>query len=303
MRDLQIVSAVAQSGSMIRAADQLAVSQPVVSKAIADLERLLGVRLFDRTPHGVEPTSFGDALVRCGIAVFDDIKRGVAELAHIADPTVGEVHIGAPAPLAMAFLPRIIDHMARQYPRIRFFVVEGDSATLVGRELHQRRIDFALAWLFGSEPPDDTSTEVLFHDRWVVTVGANSKWLRRRKIALSDLMDEPWVLPPPESMPGRMLVEGFRAVNMNLPRASVVSFSIPLHHYLLATGHFVTMLPMSVYWAGAGYLPLKPLPVASPIPAQPLGIITLKNRPLSPTSMLFLEAARAQAKSLGNLNL
>src|ERR1700731_3048638 len=87
LRDLHILLAVAKSGSMGKAASDLAVSQPAVSKAIADLEHTLGVRLLDRGPQGVEPTIYGRALLKCGLTVFDDLKQGVKELEFLADPT------------------------------------------------------------------------------------------------------------------------------------------------------------------------------------------------------------------------
>lgn len=71
LRDLHILSAVVESGSMAKAAAHLRVTQPAVSKAIGDLEAAVGARLLDRSPHGVEPTVYGRALLKCELAVFD----------------------------------------------------------------------------------------------------------------------------------------------------------------------------------------------------------------------------------------
>src|SRR5215468_4453299 len=98
VRDLHILLAVAQSGSMAKAADRLAISQPVVSKTISDLEHALGVRLLDRTAQGVEPTAYGRAFIHCGTAVFDEMRRGVQDIEFLADPTAGEVRIGVASP-------------------------------------------------------------------------------------------------------------------------------------------------------------------------------------------------------------
>jgi DNA-binding transcriptional LysR family regulator len=100
LRDLHILLAVARSGSMGKAAADLAVSQPAVSKAVADLEYALGVRLFDRSQQGIEPTAYGRALLRCGIAVFDDLRQGVKALEFLADPTAGELSIGCTEQIA-----------------------------------------------------------------------------------------------------------------------------------------------------------------------------------------------------------
>ena len=70
LRDLHILLAVVQSGSMGKAAGQLAMSQPVVSKAVSDMEHALGVRLLDRSRRGVELTTYGRAVIKRGAAVF-----------------------------------------------------------------------------------------------------------------------------------------------------------------------------------------------------------------------------------------
>ena len=91
LRDLHILLTVVQQGSMAKAASKLAISQPAVSKAIADMEHTFGLRLLDRGRSGVEPTAYGRALVTRGQTIFDELKLGVEELAFLADPTVGRV--------------------------------------------------------------------------------------------------------------------------------------------------------------------------------------------------------------------
>src|ERR1700731_1294208 len=80
LRDLHVFFTVTQRGSMAKAARDLGITQPAVSRVIADLEHALGVRLLDRGPQGVEATIYGRALLKCGLTVFDDLKQGVKEL-------------------------------------------------------------------------------------------------------------------------------------------------------------------------------------------------------------------------------
>src|ERR1700760_3823304 len=94
LRDLRILMTVVECGTMGKAAERLAISQPVVSKAIADMENALGGRLPRRTHRGVEPTSYGRALVKRGIAIFDEMRQGIEEIEFLSDPTAGEVRIG-----------------------------------------------------------------------------------------------------------------------------------------------------------------------------------------------------------------
>jgi len=133
LQHLKVVMAVAEWGSMAKAAKRLAISQPVVSKVIADLEEVLGVRLFDRSPQGVEPTPYGRALLKRSIAIFDDLRTGVDEIKFLADPTSGELRIGSTEPLLAGLGLAVMHRLWWQYPRVDFRVVEADSATLVNR--------------------------------------------------------------------------------------------------------------------------------------------------------------------------
>jgi molybdenum-dependent DNA-binding transcriptional regulator ModE len=93
-RDLQVFFAVVQCGSMAKAASELGVTQPAVSEVVAGLEQAFGVRLFDRSPRGVEPTIYGRALLKRGIAAFDELKQCISDIEFLADPTKGEVRLG-----------------------------------------------------------------------------------------------------------------------------------------------------------------------------------------------------------------
>src|SRR5262245_18534625 len=118
LRDLDILMAVIQAGGMGKAANRLNMSQPAVSKAIADLEHALGVRLLDRSRQGVEPTPYGRALIKRGIAVFDELRQGVQDIEFLTDPTAGELRVGVTEPVAAAIIAPVIDGLSRQYPRM-----------------------------------------------------------------------------------------------------------------------------------------------------------------------------------------
>ena len=117
LRDLHVFFTAVQRGSMAKAAQQLGVSQPAVSEIIADLENALGVRLLDRHPQGVEPTKYGDALIKRSTVVFDELKQSVRDIDFLADPTAGEVTFGCPEWMA-AILSPVIERFARQNPRV-----------------------------------------------------------------------------------------------------------------------------------------------------------------------------------------
>ena len=127
LSDLHVLLAVAQSGSMAKAATELAVSHPVVSRSISDLEHTLGVQLLERNPRGVELTAFGRAMLNRSHAAFDELRQGVKDIESLADPTAGEVRIGSTPPLAASFLSAVIDRLVKRYPRMALHVVVDGS--------------------------------------------------------------------------------------------------------------------------------------------------------------------------------
>lgn len=296
LRDLNMFMVVAEKRSMSRAADQLAVSQPVVSKAIADMEYTLGVPLFDRNPHGVEPTLYGHALIKRGIAIFDELRQGVKDIELLADPTAGEVCIGATPPLAVGLVPAAVETLVRRHPRVTIKVTEGDLSVLQ-RYLHERNCDIAIGRTPAPITDEDITSEVLFDERMLVVAGLRNKWVGRKQIDLSELRDELWVLPPPGSVAATLIGEVFHALP---PRATVATSSIGTGIHLVTSGSFLALLPASTVLSLAGHQPLKALPVALPDQPRPVIIATLKNRTLNPVAKLFIEYARTAARTLLN---
>jgi DNA-binding transcriptional LysR family regulator len=116
LHDLHVLTTVTQSGSMAEAARQLNTSQPAVSRSIAELEKTLGVRLFDRNRRGIEPTDYGRALLGCSLAVFDEIRQGMRKIEFLINPTAGEIRIGGNEPQIDGLLPAVISQHRRKYP-------------------------------------------------------------------------------------------------------------------------------------------------------------------------------------------
>ena len=141
------------------------------------------------------------------------------------------------------------------------------------------------------------NVDILFDDRFVVMAGAESRLVRRRRLRLADLINERWVLPPADSIPGASIAQAFRATGLEPPRAHMVSFSCRCIIICWRPGRFVTMLPASMLRFGK-HLPLKLLRVETSGKPYPTGIITLKNRTLSPLAQLFIDCAREVAKPM-----
>jgi DNA-binding transcriptional LysR family regulator len=297
LRDVHVLLATVQCGSMTKAAERLAISNPVVSKTIADLERALGVRLLERSRQGVEPTLYGRAVLKHGLAAFDELRQCIKEIEFLADPTSGEVRIGSIIPLAASFASAVIDRLSRRYPRIAFQLMAGTVEGLY-RELTSRNIDLLLTWELPTAAEAQFDFEPLYDDSFVVVAGVRSEWSRRRKIRLAELVNEPWVLPPHESSIGSIFAGAFRASGLDYPVRTVVALPHDVRISFLATGRFLTMFHSSVMRFSNKHPGIKILPVELPIAPVLNGIVTLKNRTVSPVAQLFIENARELARTL-----
>jgi len=127
-------------------------------------------------------------------------------------------------------------------------------------------------------------------------VGAQNPLAHRRRIELSDLVDEPWVLPPPESGLGSVVMKAFRASGLNYPRTTVIGEPAELRMSLLATGRFISIFPNSVYRFSGWRPKLQVLPIKQSLGHVPVGIVLLKNRTISPLTQLFIKSCRELAK-------
>ena len=168
LRDLHILFAVVQSGNMTKAARALSVSNPVVSKAIADLEHTLGVRVLDRTPQGVEPTIYGRALARPwprGVRRVAPGREGYRfprrsddrRSAHRGVDRGGDdVRCGRRRPVSSRRHPRIVIHLIAGEP----------SATF--RALEDRRVDLGIVRLYAPVSEGHMDAEILYEEPWVV---------------------------------------------------------------------------------------------------------------------------------------
>jgi DNA-binding transcriptional LysR family regulator len=287
---------------MAKAVDQLGISQPAISEVISGLEHALRVKLFDRNPRGVELTAYGHALLKRGVAVFDELTQGLAEIEDLADPGAGEVRIGCPESISAAIMPPIIRQFKQKYPRVVLQVDNVPTRTMELPQLRDRSLDLVIARMLkpvaADVLADDLNVEILFEDYVVVAAGLQSRWARRRRVDLGELVDEPWIVP--NSRAGSMVAEACRAKGLKEPNVSLVTYSVHVRADLVATGDYLTAFPASVLRFNAERFGLKVLPVDLPVRPWPVAIVTLKNRTLSPVVQRFVDHVRLVTKPMAN---
>ena len=293
LHDLRVVMAVAQAGSMGKAAKQLATSQPAISRSIGTLEQTLGVRLFDRSAQGIELTPFGRVLVKRGTVVFDELLHGIKDIGFLSTPTVGDLAIGASIAVAEGFVCSVIARLSRRYPRVTFQVHATDTATAY-QALLGRKVDLAIVHAIDMPDQKLMDVEELLQDPHVVVAGAHHPIVRRRSVSLAQLVDEPWVLPLPEQPYGTVVASG-------ISRARIASSALCRRFDAACPNDFARHRPLLVdgsprcHAVSAENRLLRSLPIELPMTTRPLALVTLKNRTLNPLAELFRDSAREAA--------
>jgi len=302
LHDLHIFMTVAETGSMGKAAERLALSQPSVSKAIATMEKATGVRLLDRTPQGVQTTAYGRALLRRGSEAFDELNRGIKDIEFLTDPKAGEVRVGCPEAFASGLLTEVLANFSRQYPRVIVRVYVANNMSREFRLLRDRNVDFLLGAIDNPLSEEDLDVEALYEDRPFIVSGRKNRWAGRRKVDLAELVDEPWLLPL-ESIFSSILAEAFRSKGLDVPKMGIRSYCVYQRLSLLATDRFVASLPGSVLRFNADQFSLKVLPVDFVTRFFQVAVVTLKNRTLSPAVRSFIDCVREVTRPLARDNL
>src|SRR5262245_3932227 len=281
LRDLQILFTVVELGSMSKAASQLAVTQPTISEAIAALEDAVGARLLDRGPHGVALTTYGQTCIKRGREAFDALKQGVRDVEFLAESGAGDVWIGASEVLLGGFVPATIQRLARNSPKVIVYATEVNPSDLDFSKLRDRKVDLMLGRLKEAPFDDELRTEILFEETLSVVVGEDNRLAKRRRVALVDLIEEPWILGVPNNATQLAVSAAFQASGLELPRVGVATQSMNLRIALLASGNYVSAIPNSLLRFSPNRWGLKILPVNLGV-RYPVGIWTLKSRTLSP---------------------
>jgi DNA-binding transcriptional LysR family regulator len=253
-----------------------------------------------RSPRGVEATIYGSILLRRSSAAFDELRHGIQEIDFLTDHAIGQVRVGCPESISSAVLPPIVQRFFEQYPRA---VLDVDDVNWTLSPLRDRSVDLVLArggrGFADDRFFDDMNVETLFEDELVIAAGSQSRWFRRRKIDITELVDERWILTAPDIWNHIVVAEAFQARGLDMPNISMRTLSVHLRTNLIASGDFITALPRSVLHLYASRFSLKALPVDMPIRPWPVEIVTLKNRTLSPVVERFIACAHEVAKSFG----
>ena len=283
--------------SVLKAADACGMTQPAASKLLRELEEAFDVRLFDRHARGIEPTWFGEVLVRHARAVLSEITLAQQEIAALKGGLAGQAAIGTVLSPGTSLVPQAIEVAKRRRPGLRISVDLDYSRPLV-RRLFQGDLDIVIGRVMDCERAEELQFEPLADEHHAVVAGAAHPLATKRSLTLADLADQGWVLPQPGSVLRDRLLGVFVELGLAPPTNVVETTSVPVITSLLRDSDMVAVLPLDVVqpYCQAGVL--KVLIPSLTVPMGLFGIITLRNRQVSPGAQVLLAALRETAANL-----
>jgi len=291
LRHLQLLVALDEFRHLGRAAEFLTVTQPAVSKTLAEIERIYDLPLFVRSTRGTEPTPAGSAVVRFARSVLAEHQRTREEIAGIASGAAGRVNVGAMVVATPNLLMRAVIRLKRHSAQTTVLIEEGDLTRLLPR-LRVGELDCIVGRLEPGYASPDLETEPLHGEPMCIVCRPDHGLLNRRKIDWKMLADEPWVVPPPWASSRIKLAQMFYKHRLAPPVDIVETASF------LVTLSVVRQRPALGFLAGnvaeycqrEGLLDIVPITVPMALPS--VGIIRLHGRPTTPAAALLLQCLR-----------
>ena len=292
LRHLQLMVALSETESLRRAADDLAMTQPAATKALQELEDTVGVSLFVRHARGMEPTIFGEAVMRYARVVFEDLDELREELAAIEAGDIGKVRIGAVMAPAPELLTQAIVALKREHPRLQISV-QIDTSDVLVQALQQDQLDIVIGRIPDSFPALDLSFEILSEEALcIVSRIDHPAAVSPAKPKLADLAQYPWIVQPHPSPMRQVIDQTFRESRVGPPVSIVETSSILTTLSLLRDSDMLAVLPTTVanYYVAMGTMNALPTPLRGRL--APYGLILRKNRRVRPATQLVIDAIR-----------
>lgn len=287
LRHLQLLVAIDDLRNIGRVAASLNVTQPAVSKMLGEVERGLGVALFERTARGVNPTVYGAALVEHARQVLAKLDVARAELRDLLSGAAGKVSVGALPAVAPTLLPRSLALLKERSPGTSVFVREGTQDVLL-QELLRGNLDLVVGTLPDGRIPH-LEEKVLYEDRFLLVAGRHHRLAGHARLAWSDLRECPWVLPPVGTLLREPLEVAFEEHGLAMPRNHVETLSVHVISGYLQLTDAIACLREAVAHRYQALGALAVLPLDLPKMLGPVGMTWSRERLLSSSARLMMK--------------
>ena len=296
-RQLLLLIALDDYRNIHRAAEELHMTQPAASKQVKDLEEMLDVRLFERLPRGMEPTIYGETMIRHARMALTSLALAHDDIVALKAGLAGQVEVGVIMAPAMALLPRAIARIKEQAPLLRIGVQLESSNVLVDKLKHGA-LDFMIGRILDKEDSTGLIYEELTEEPACAVVRPGHPLLERRDLTLEDIAARPWILPSPGSILRHRFDMMFRRAGLAPPGNVVDTTAILLVTALLQQTDALHVMPQEVAAYYASLNVMRILPIELPCKMDAFGIIRQQDHLLSPGADLLLTAVRAAAAEI-----
>lgn len=296
-RQLVLMVRLDEERSVLRAAEAANMTQPAASKLLGDLEETFGVKFFDRHARGVEPTVYGEIMVRHARNALAQIARAHDEILDLKSGMTGQVAIGTVMNPGTNLVPMAVKSLKERFPKVRVMIEMDYSKPLV-EKLLAGTLDLAIARILDRSTADQLTFEPIANEPHCVIARAGHPLSKRnplvaeRNLTLQDLVEQPWILPPAGSILRSRLDSIFVRNGFGLPKNFVETMSLPVITNLLRRTDMLVALPPCVVQAYCELGALTVLPIDIGMQMDAFGIITRRGDKLSPGAQALLSAIR-----------
>lgn len=291
LRQLTYFLSVIEHGSVGKAAEHLHMTQPALSKSIRRLEEGLAVKLFERGPEGMTPTSFGVALAAKARFISLEVRNVVEELDDLRGVHRGSVVVGSSPSAAGEILAQATRRAIARRPDLRVTVIEGIQEPLLPC-LRSGQLDFIVGTTAPDEGGEDVRSDILFRDEVAVIARAQHPLVDMRRLTLADLVDSSWVLANDSDALRRHLIQLFVKAGLPAVQPKAISGSAQFIKSLILESDFLAYLPRILTQAEERAGLLIPLPVAEARWKRDVHILRRARGSLAPGAQALLSELR-----------
>jgi DNA-binding transcriptional LysR family regulator len=244
-RHLAAFLAIVEHGSVGRAAAALGLTQPALSRTLRKLETDLGAPLFERHTTGMVLTEYGTTLAPRARLIAAESHRAVEDVRGLRGLSGGTLRLGAVASVLSHPLPTVLGRLLGRYPDLRVELTEAVEDRLVAA-LTSYDIDLAIGSTIEEDDAVALAGPLRWQDRTMVVAATDHPLRERTRLALADLRDAPWALPPAGTAPHDAILRIFHDAGLDPPRIGVTTRSVLALKALVAQAGYLSYLPRTL---------------------------------------------------------
>ncbi|EBS9287292.1 LysR family transcriptional regulator [Salmonella enterica] len=290
LRHLHTFVAVAQQGTLGRAAETLNLSQPALSKTLNELEQLTGTRLFERGRLGAQLTVPGEQFLTHAVKVLDALNTAGQALNRKEDASADVVRVGALPTAALGILPAAIGRFHQQQKSTSLQVATMNNTMLLAG-LKSGEIDLGIGRMSDPELMGGLNYELLFLESLKLVVRPGHPLLQET-ITLSRVMEWPVVVSPKGTVPRQNAEALLQSQGCKMPAGCIETLSASLSRQLTVDYDYVWFVPSGTVKEDLRQATLVSLPVPTQSAGEPIGILTRVDIPLSTGAQMLIAAIR-----------